>query len=112
MNNSLEKFIAIKTEDGTVEEVMGKYMYYSLPKLVIKVEKVKEICETIGFPVDISEKVSLTDAFRSATSEIHHRIEENIGDELKNFSIDELKKMNINMFATDRFIKFLDIINQ
>lgn len=27
-------------------------------------------------------------------------------------SIDELKKMNINMFATDRFIKFLDIINQ
>ena len=64
-------------------QVMGKYMYYSLPKLVIKVEKVKEICETIGFPVDISEKVSLTDAFRSATSEIHHRIEENIGDELK-----------------------------
>ena len=83
MSNSLDKFIAIKTEDGKVEEVMGKYMYYSLPKLVVKVEKIKEICEMIGFPVDISEKVSLTDAFRSATSEIHHRIEEDVGGELK-----------------------------
>ena len=83
MSNSLDKFIAIKTEDGKVEEVMGKYMYYSLPKLVVKVEKIKEICETIGFPVDISEKVSLTDAFRSATSEIHHRIEDDVNGELR-----------------------------
>lgn len=74
MNNSLEKFIAIKTEDGKVEEVMGKYMYYSLPKLIVKVRKVKEICEAIGFPVEINEKASITDAFRSATSEIHHKI--------------------------------------
>ena len=83
MNNNLERFIAIKTEDGKIEEVMGKYMYYSLPKLIVKVDKVKEICEMIGFPVEVKEKPSLTDAFRSATSEIHHRIVEVYGDEMK-----------------------------
>ena len=87
MSNSLEKFIAIKTEDGKIEEVMGKYMYYSLPKLIVKVDKVKEICEAIGFPVEVKEKPSLTDAFRSATSEIHHRIVEVYGDEMKFINI-------------------------
>ena len=33
MSNSLENYIAIKTEDGKIEEVMGKYMYYSLPNI-------------------------------------------------------------------------------
>ena len=74
MNNNLERFIAIKTEDGKIEEIMGKYMYYSLPKLIVKLDKVREICEAISFPVEVNEKVSLTDAFRSATSEINHKI--------------------------------------
>lgn len=29
MNNNFERFIAIKTEDGKIEEVMGKYVYIS-----------------------------------------------------------------------------------
>ena len=83
MLNNMEKFMAINTADGKVEEIMGKYMYYSLPKLIVKAERVKEICEQIGFPVEVNENISITDAFRSATGEIHDRIEDDLFGELR-----------------------------
>ena len=67
MLNKMENYMAINTADGKVEEIMGKYMYYSLPKLIVKAERVKEICSQIGFPFDVNDNISITDAFRSAT---------------------------------------------
>ena len=58
-------------------------MYYSLPKLIIKAEKIKDICEQIGFPVRVNENISFTDAFRSATGEIYERIEDGCGDNVQ-----------------------------
>lgn len=81
--NSLNKFMAINTEDGKSEEVMGKYMYYSLPNLIVKADAVKRICEQIGFPIELNDKISVTDAYRSATGEIYDRIEEVIDGEKK-----------------------------
>lgn len=78
-----EKLMVINSEEGQTEEILGKYMYYSLPKLIIKAEKVKEICTQIGFPVSVNENISLTDAFRSATGEIRERIEESCGGETR-----------------------------
>ena len=73
--------MAIHTDDEKNGDILGKYMYYSLPKLIIKAERVREICEQIGFPVTVNENISVTDAFRSATGEIHDRIEETYGSE-------------------------------
>ena len=83
MNNSMEQFMAIHSDDGTNEDILGKYMYYSLPKLIVKAERVREICEQIGFPIMVNENISVTDAFRSSTGEIHDRIEEPYGSEIK-----------------------------
>ena len=83
MYNKMENLMAINTADGKVEEIMGKYMYYSLPKLIIKAERIKEICEQIGFPIQVNENISVTDAFRSATGEIYDRIEEDINGEFR-----------------------------
>ena len=83
MNNSMEQYMAIYSENGTSEDILGKYMYYSLPKLIVKAEKVREICRQIGFPVPVNDNISITDAFRSATGEIHDRIEEPYGSEIK-----------------------------
>ena len=83
MLNRMENFMAINTADGKVEEIMGKYMYYSLPKLIVKAERVKEICSQIGFPIEVNENISVTDAFRSATGEIHDRIEDNLLGDLR-----------------------------
>lgn len=83
MNNSMEQFMAIHSEDGTNGDILGKYMYYSLPKLIVKAERVREICDQIGFPIMVNENISVTDAFRSATGEIHDKIEEPYGSEIK-----------------------------
>ena len=87
MNNNLQNYMAINTEDGKIQEIMGKYMYYSLPKLIVKAERVKEICRQIGFPIEVNENISATDAFRSATGEIYDRIEETANGGVKTVKI-------------------------
>ena len=71
-----EQFMVINSDNGKQEEILGKYMYYSLPKLIVKAERAKEICNQIGFPIGVKENISVTDAFRSATGEIYERIAE------------------------------------
>ena len=73
---SIEKLMVINSENGEQEQILGKYLYYSLPKLIVKAKRVKEICNDTGFPVSVNENISVTDAFRSATGEIHDRIKE------------------------------------
>lgn len=87
MSNNLQNYMAINTEDGKIQEIMGKYMYYSLPKLIVKAERVKEICRQIGFPIEVNENISATDAFRSATGEIYDRIEETANGGVKTVKI-------------------------
>lgn len=38
-----KKLMVINSADGQCEEILGKYMYYSLPHLIVKAEKIKEI---------------------------------------------------------------------
>jgi len=79
----MEQLMAINSADGQSGDILGKYMYYSLPKLIVKADRVREICEQIDFPITVNENISPTDAFRSATGEIHDRIEELSGGELR-----------------------------
>ena len=83
MSNGINKCMAINTDNGQAENIMGKYMYYSLPNMVVKVDSVKSVCEQIGFPIEVNEKISITDAYRSATGEIYDRIEESVNGEKK-----------------------------
>ena len=83
MSVKMENLMAIKTDDGTSAEVLGKYMYYSLPNLVVKANRVKHICEQIEFPIEVNDKISITDAYRSATGAIYDRIVETVDDEKK-----------------------------
>lgn len=76
-----KKLMVINSADGQCEEILGKYMYYSLPHLIVKAEKIKEICGQIGFPIRVNEKISLVDAFKSATGVIRDRIEERFNGE-------------------------------
>lgn len=71
-----EEFMAIHTNNTENEDIMGKYMYFSLPRLILKTERVNEICAQIGFPLTAKESITPTDAFKSATGEIHDKIED------------------------------------
>ena len=66
--------MAINSEDGNHGDILGKFLYYSFPKLLIRRETLKTICDRLQFPVDIKEKISLSDAFRSATGDLYDRI--------------------------------------
>ncbi len=83
MSKSMEQFMVVNSATGEEQGILGKYMYYSLPKLIVKAEKVKEICDQIGFPFLLKDNIPVSDAFRSATGDIHDRIEESFGDEIK-----------------------------
>lgn len=76
-----KKLMVINSADGQCEEILGKYMYYSLPKLAVKKEKLEEICSELQFPVSVCGCASVSDAFRSATGDIYDRKEETSGGE-------------------------------
>lgn len=84
---SVKRLMIVNSETGEQEEILGKYMYYSFPKLIVKAEKVKDICEQIGFPVKVCDTPSITDAFRSATGNIYDKIDLETGGEIKTCKI-------------------------
>lgn len=75
-----ENLMILNTKTGEREEILGKYLYYSFPKLIVKAERVNDICAQIGFPIAPSETPSITDAFLSATGDIHDRIAQQTAD--------------------------------
>ncbi len=79
MRDKMEKYMVVNSEDGQSADILGKYMFYSLPTMVVKLDKVKEICEQINFPISVNDNISITDAYRSATGAIYDRIEETVG---------------------------------
>lgn len=97
-----EDFIIVNREDGKSEDILGKFMYFSLPKLYVNVDTVNDICEQIGFPVKYNGKPPIIDAFRNATGEIHDRIEETVG----------LEKRICKIFCRDNMRVEQDIISR
>ncbi len=96
----MSKFMIINTENGQQSEIMGKYMYYSFPRLIVKRDQVQNICDTIGFPVNVPTKASVTDAFKSATGGIYERIQEENRDVLKIYCRDN-KRYDDNILSRE-----------
>jgi hypothetical protein len=65
--SDMNNYMAVK-EDG--EGVLGKLLYYSLSSILVERERLKEICDGVGFPNTQNRRTALTDAFRSATGDI------------------------------------------
>jgi len=65
---SMNSFIAVD-DDG--EGVLGKILYYSLSSILINKDKLAQICDDIGFPVNTGKRTAPADAFRSATGDIY-----------------------------------------
>lgn len=56
--------------------VLGKMVIFSLPNVLIVRDKLIQICENLNLPVTVGARFSDRDAFRSATSDIYDRIED------------------------------------
>lgn len=68
--------MVIHSENGESSEILGKFLYYSFPRLIINRKAFLELVERYGFPSSVREKHSPIDAFRCATTDVKDRIVE------------------------------------
>jgi hypothetical protein len=67
----MEHLIGVQQDQGGI---LGKFLYFSLSKVLVEHSAMKEICDMLNFPGAATGRTSLTDAFRSATGDIYDRI--------------------------------------
>ena len=68
--------MVINGGNGESSEILGKFLYYSFPRLIINRKEFLELVERYGFPSSVRDKHSPIDAFRSATTDVKDRIVE------------------------------------
>ena len=56
------------------EHVLGKFLYFSLANLLVDKEELSELCDSMGIPYSSGNRLSVSDAFRSATGDIRERV--------------------------------------
>lgn len=59
---------------GDEKNMLGKFLYFSLANLLVEKEALSQLCEDIGIPYTGGSRLSVSDAFRSATGDIRERI--------------------------------------
>lgn len=59
---------------GGKENMLGKFLYFSLANLLVEKAALSALCEDLGIPFSGGTRLSVSDAFRSATGDIRERI--------------------------------------
>lgn len=68
----MNHFIGAAT--GDKENMLGKFLYFSLANLLVDKEELSELCDSMGIPYTSGNRLSVSDAFRSATGDIRERV--------------------------------------
>ena len=63
----------IGTSTGDKEHMLGKFLYFSLSNLLVEREALSRLCEEMDIPYTGGKRLSVADAFRSATGDIRER---------------------------------------
>jgi len=72
----------IGAASGDKENVLGKFLYFSLANVLVDKAEFSELCEDIlGTPYTGGNRVTVSDAFRSATGDIRERLSVRDGSE-------------------------------
>jgi hypothetical protein len=64
----------IGTAQGDKAHMLGKFLYFSLANLLVEKEALSKLCDDLGIPYSGSKRLSVADAFRSATGDIRERV--------------------------------------
>lgn len=68
----MQNFVA--AAGGDKEHMLGKFLYFSLANLLVEKDALSNLCEDMDIPYSGGERLSVSDAFRSATGDIRERI--------------------------------------
>ena len=69
---NMDEFLAASS--GEKEHMLGKFLYFTLANLLVEKEALSDLCESMGIPYAGGNRLSVSDAFRSATGDIRERI--------------------------------------
>ena len=69
---SMDRFIGAAKSDE--QQMLGKFLYFSLANLLVDREELSALCESVGVPYAGCNRLSVGDAFRSATGDIRERV--------------------------------------
>ena len=64
----------IGATSGDKKNMLGKFLYFTLANLLVEKEALSDLCESMGIPYAGGNRLSVSDAFRSATGDIRERI--------------------------------------
>lgn len=64
----------IGAASGDKGNMLGKFLYFSLANILVEKESLAELCDSLGVPYSGGKRLSVSDAFRSATGDIKDRI--------------------------------------
>ena len=64
----------IGAANGENASVLGKFLYFSLSNILVEKEALAQLCGDLDIPYSGSKRLSISDAFRSATGDIKDRI--------------------------------------
>lgn len=64
----------IAATEGDEAHMLGKFLYFSLANLLVEKDALVKLCEDLDIPYSGGKRVSVSDAFRSATGDIQERI--------------------------------------
>lgn len=59
---------------GDSQNMLGKLLYFSLPSVLVNKESLRQLCEDLNIPYAGGNRLSVSDAFRSATGDIRDRL--------------------------------------
>lgn len=68
---NLKNFVA--ASKGDEENMLGKFLYFSLTNLLVEKEELAQLCKSMNIPYSGGTRLSVSDAFRSATGDIKER---------------------------------------
>ena len=70
------QFMVVQGNNLDENQLLGKFVYYSLSDVLVDKTEFENICDSMNFPYS-GRRISVADAFRSATGRVMRRVESN-----------------------------------
>ena len=70
------QFMVVQGNNLDENQLLGKFVYYSLADVLVDKTEFENICDSMNFPYS-GRRISVADAFRSATGRVMRRVESN-----------------------------------
>ena len=87
MDNTIQLKNLVGAASGDANHMLGKLLYFSLPSLLVDKQELAALCDSMGIYYAGGKRISVADAFRSATGDVRERIVSKVSGEQRIYQI-------------------------